>query len=200
LRRLTAAEGEVPDLNNLVKMDDGVEMMASIEAGSGLEGTPLEPYALLARGKIAEAAELARQMPEGGERALRVAASSEGASPALVREALDLPVNDSNDYETTIAMYALALAAGRDGAAHAVQLEKQIGPMGPAVVSYLDAVHRDGDAAAAYANLPRGDIRVRLHSLRAAMLLFGEHAPRAWRREVLRGLFVGERGYVRPIT
>jgi Zn-dependent protease with chaperone function len=200
LRRLNAAENETPDLKGLVKLADDVETMTTIETGFGLDETPLAPYAALARGNIDEAALLARHLTDGRERALCVAATSEGASPSLIREALGLPVSEASDFETNITMYALALNARRDGAPYAAQLEKQLGPQGTSVIAYLDAVNRDGNAVAAYANLPRGDMRVRLHTLHAAMLLFGNDAPRAWRREVYRGLFVGERGYVRPTT
>jgi hypothetical protein len=68
-----------------------------------------------------------------------------------------------------------------------------------AVTGYLDAVHRKGEVDAAYAALPQCDLSVRLRSLLSALLL-GDAAPDAWRREVSRGLFVGERGYIRPIV
>jgi Zn-dependent protease with chaperone function len=200
LRRLNAAPDESPDLRSLVKAADDVETMTAIESGFGLDDTPLAPYAALARGNIEEAALLARKLTDGRERALCIAATSEGASPSLIREALSLPLGESSDFETNMAMYALALNTRRNGAAYAAQLQKQLGPQGSNMVAWLDALNRGGNAATAYANLPRGDMRVRLHALHAARLLFGSGAPNAWRRVVYRGLFVGERGYLRPAT
>jgi hypothetical protein len=94
-------------------------------------------------------------------------------------------------------VYALALRAQRDTAPYSAQLNKQLGEDGDSVVEYLERVEREGDNSAAYANLPRGSLSLRLHALHAALLLQGDVAPRAWRREVARGLFVGERGYLR---
>jgi hypothetical protein len=196
LRRLNA-EDALPDLGSLVRFSSTIGMLTSIESGDGLEGTPLAPYAELARGRIREASELARAMPEGRERALRIVATSDGATPAMIKEALDLPVDDGSDYQSLIPVYALALRAQRDTAPYSAQLNKQLGEDGDSVVEYLERVEREGDNSAAYANLPRGSLSLRLHALHAALLLQGDVAPRAWRREVARGLFVGERGYLR---
>jgi hypothetical protein len=135
-------------------------------------------------------------MPEGRERALRIVATSEGATPAMIKEALDLPVDDGSDHQSLIAMYALALRAQRDTAPYVAQLNRQLGEDGASIVEYLERVEREGNNSAAYASLPGGSLSLRLHALHAALLLQGDAAPRAWRREVTRGLFVGERGYL----
>ncbi len=197
LRRLVSADA-TPDLRGLARYSDDIEMFTSIERGIGLDGTPLAPYALLAQGHLDAAAERARQLEEGRGRALVAIASSDGAPAALIREALDQPLDYDADFDTGIALYTLALIARRDPAPYAAVLEKQLGALAPSVVGYVDAVNRDGNAAAAYASLPRGDMKVRLQSLRAAVMLFGRDAPPEWRHEVSRGLFVGERGYLRP--
>jgi hypothetical protein len=197
LRRLNAA-GNQADIQSLTRFSSSIETLAGIESGRGLEDTPLAPYAALALGRIDEAAKMARAMTEGRERALRIIATSEGATPAMINEALELPVDDDSDYQSLIAMYALALRAKHDTAAYAAQLNKQLGDEGAEVVNYLERIGH-GNPAAAYATLPRGNLALRLHSLHAVLLLHGAAAPPAWRREVSRGLFVGERGYLRPL-
>jgi Zn-dependent protease with chaperone function len=195
LHRLNAGH-DPPDLRGLVRYSSTIGMLTSIESGKGLEGSPLAPYSALARGRIREASELARAMPEGRERALRIVATSEGATPAMIKEALDLPVDDGSDHQSLIAMYALALRAQRDTAPYVAQLNRQLGEDGASIVEYLERVEREGNNSAAYASLPGGSLSLRLHALHAALLLQGDAAPRTWRREVTRGLFVGERGYL----
>jgi Zn-dependent protease with chaperone function/tetratricopeptide (TPR) repeat protein len=197
LRRLTHEGEGQPEIRNLVRYSSQLKMLTGIEAARGLEGGALAPYAAMANGRVDEAAELARAMPEGGSRALRLAAISDDAQDAVIEAAFAAPLSDEDDFESTIAMYALALRERRDAAPYGVQLGKQLGEFAPAVISYLDAAHRDPDNSAIYRNLPDVDFRLRLHLLYGACLLKGERAPDAWRQEVARGLFVGERGYLR---
>ena len=74
-----------------------------------------------------------------------------------------------------------------------------MGEAGIAVTGYLDQVARHGNTGAVRAALPQIDMRLRLHSLHGAVLILGENAPDEWRQEAARGLFVGERGYLRPM-
>ena len=73
-------------------------MLLSIETGRELEGTPLEAYASLARGNLDAAVRQANAHKEGRERVLRLVASSEGATRAMIDEALALPLDDSRRF------------------------------------------------------------------------------------------------------
>jgi hypothetical protein len=199
LRRLNSATPDMPDLSKLVRHSDTLGMMTNIETGHGLDDTPLAPYAALARGDVGKAAKFARQLEAGRERALRAVASSEGATADMIDEAFAQPLEEDADFETTMAMYGLALRTGHDAAPFAALLRKQLGEQAPDVVAFMDQLNRDHAASAIHAALPHSDLRLRLHALHAAVVLFGEAAPGSWRREVYRGLFVGERGYLRPL-
>jgi len=56
------------------------------------------------------------------------------------------------------------------------------------------------DPGQARALLRGSDLRLQLQLMNAALVMLGERAPHAWRAEVSRGLFIGERGYFAPMT
>ena len=198
LRRLNAESTE-PKIKDLLPASDQLAMFVSIETGAGVDGTALEPYALLAHGNLDAAVSKAKSAGDGRARVLRLVASSEGASRAMIDEALALPLDDSSDFETTLAMYAVAARVRQDTAPYSAQLEKMAGTAIRPAIEFLETLRRGGDPAQARANLPQLDFRVRLHALHAAVVLLDARAPAAWRDEVSRALFVGERGYLRPL-
>ena len=110
LRRLNSVNGEVK-LADLVSNSERLGMLLAIETGRELDGTPLEPYASLARGKLDVAVRQANKNKEGRERVLRLVASSDGATRAMIDEALALPLGETDDFEMAIAMYAVAVKA-----------------------------------------------------------------------------------------
>ncbi len=198
LRRLNSVDGK-SKLADLVPNSDHLAMLMSIETGRDLDGTPLEPYASLARGKLDVAVRQANTVGEGRERVLRLVASSEGATPAMINEALALPLDDSDDFETSIAMYAVAVRTLRDPSPYAAQLEKMLGQEGKPALDFLESLRRGGDPEQARAMLPAFDLRLRMHALHAAVIMLDRRAPAEWRKEATLGLFVGERGYMRSL-
>jgi hypothetical protein len=116
----------------------------------------------------------------------------------MIDEAIKLPLDDSSDFETTLAMYGLASRVRGDPAPYTTRLEKMLGSEITPTLEFLDFLRRGGDPAQADDLLAALSFRTRMQSLHAAVVLLGERAPAAWRTEVSRGLFVGERGYMRP--
>jgi hypothetical protein len=198
LRRLNSVDGNA-NLADLVPSSEHLAMLVSIENGRDLDGTPLEAYASLASGKLDVAVVQANKKKEGRERVLRLVASSDGATRAMIDEALALPLGDSDDFESAIAMYALAVRSSRDPSPYAAQLEKMLGQMGQPVLEFLENVRSGADPAQARARMPAYDLRLRMHALNAAVIMLDRRAPAQWRKEASLGLFVGERGYMRSL-
>jgi Zn-dependent protease with chaperone function len=194
LRRLNSKDGKA-SLADLVSKSDHLEMLVSIETGRNLEGTPLEPYALLARGNLEGAMRQAKEIGDGRERVQRLVASSEGASRSMMEAALALPADDSDDFQSAFAMYAVAVRAQHDPAPYSAQLEKMLGAEGKQVLAFLEGVRR-GDPVKAQSAMAELDLRLRMHALHTAVIILGRGAPEEWRGEASRGLFVGERGYL----
>jgi hypothetical protein len=94
-------------------------------------------------------------------------------------------------------MYAVAVKASRDPSRHIAQLEKMLGEQGKPVLDFLENIRRGGNPAQARAMLPDFDLQLRMHALHAAVIMLDQRAPEDWRRDAARGLFVGERGYLR---
>jgi len=173
-------------------------MLNTIEQGRDLEGTPLEPYASVAQGKLELAAQQARKNKD--TRALKLVAISDGATHAMIDEALSLPVDDQDDFDIVIAMYAVAVKTSRDPSHHLARLEEMMGQQGKPVLEFLEQVRRGGDPMQARAQLPTDfDLRLRIQAIHAAVIMLDRRAPEGWHEEAARGLFVGERGYLRTL-
>ena len=76
---------------------------------------------------------------------------------------------------------------------------KMLGDRGKPVLVFLESVRGGANPEQARAALPQSDFSLRLHTLHAAVIMFGQRAPADWREESSRGLFVGERGYMRSL-
>ena len=194
LRRLEL--GPQASLRDLVASSNNLEMFVTIETGKDLEGTSLEPYALIARGDLETAVKLAKKSHEGRERVMRLAAASNGASATMIDEALALPLDDSIDVESTLAMYGLAARMRRDAAPYVAHLQKILGAEARGTIEFLEFLRDGGDPARARNTLPNHNFRLRLHAMNAAVVMLDRRAPRDWREQVSWALFVGERGYL----
>jgi tetratricopeptide (TPR) repeat protein len=197
LRRLNAGESE-PRLNDLMPSSEHLSMLVSIENGTGLDATPLAPYALLARGNLDAAASAAKKLGDGHERVLQLVASSDGATHQMMQEALALPLDASDDFNTAIAMYAVAVRINQDPSPYSAQIERLLGPASRPTLEFLESVRHGKNPSQALANLPALDFRLRMHAQHAAVIMLAQRAPAQWRADASRGLFVGERGYLRP--
>jgi len=192
LRRLTSPTGEAK-LADLVPNSDRLGVLLQIESDNDVDGTPLEPYASMARGKLALAAQQAGRNKDA--RVVKLLASSDGATRAMIDEALALPLDEKeDDFETAIAMYAVAVKASRDPSRYIAHLDKMLGEHGKPVLVFLEHLRQGGDPSRA--TLPDFDLQLRMHALHAAVVMLGQRAPAQWRNEAARGLFVGERGYI----
>jgi Zn-dependent protease with chaperone function len=195
LRRLTAPDARI-QVADLAGSSEQLSMLNSIERGLNLEGTPLEPYASLARGNLQLAEQQANKIKD--KRVWKLLAISDGATYAMIDKALSLPVDKEDDFDIVIGLYAVAVKTSRDPSRHFAHLEEIMGQQGKPVLDFLENVRRGGDPAQARAQLPTDfDLRLRLQAIHAAVIMLDRRAPDGWHDEVARGLFVGERGYLR---
>ena len=75
-----------------------------------------------------------------------------------------------------------------------------MGQQGKPVLEFLEQVRRGGDPMQARAQLPTDfDLRLRIQAIHAAVIMLDRRAPEGWHEEAARGLFVGERGYLRTL-
>lgn len=196
MRRLNAGADE-PDIGDLTRYSSQLEMFSAIESGKNVAGTPLEAYAALARGQLEDAVRLAKVAGPADKSVIWLAAASDGASPQLVHSALTLPVGDDAEPVCMLAMYGVAVRERRDHTRYARSLASVLGPEAGPVLGFLDQVRQGGDPLLAIESLPSMDVRLRLATQNAALLMLGARTPMGWREEISRGLFVGEREYLR---
>ena len=194
LRRLNSQVGEV-SISDLVATAE-LAPLAAIESGSETAGTPLEAYHAMARGDLARAVELAKTANRGDDRIVRLIAFSDGATPAMISAAFELPDGEHLDFDDALVMYGLAVREQRDPAAYVTVIERLGKDTGKSALQFLAALARGVDPLQARASFPPTNLRARLAALDGAVIMLGRRAPQAWREEVTRGLFVGERGYL----
>jgi hypothetical protein len=200
LRRLNGRADPVA-IENLAKSSGHLAFMLAIESGKADSGSPIEGYALLADARLADAAGIAKEADEKEYRLLRLIAISDGATDAMIDEALALPV-DETDVDTMVTMYALAARHGRSTAPFETAIRGSAPRTADApraadeFVRFLESLRRGDDPERARAAIGHLRLTSRLNLLYAGVVLLGPKAPTAWRDEVARGLFVGERGYL----
>ena len=197
LRRLNSAGGKVK-VTDLVAHSDQLAMLMAIESGKDLEGTPLEPYDSLARGNLAAAVLQAKKIKDGSERVLRLVASSDGATREMIDEALALPLGEPDDFE--IRSPCTPSPSGISAIRRPIwPTSRRFGPARQAGtgVPGKRATRRESCTGARRTAAVRFSLR--LHAMHAAVIMLDQRAPADWRKESSRGLFVGERGYMRSL-
>jgi Zn-dependent protease with chaperone function len=194
LRRLNG-RADAAGLVELAKTSYPLASYLAIEAGEAEKGSRIEPYALLANGQLADASRLAKAMGEDGSHLLRIIAVSDGATREMIDDALALPA-PAGDADAAFLMYGLAAREGRSTAPFEAAIRESTPRNAEELLGFLAAVNRREDPARARAALPSLRLSSRLNLLYAGVLLSGHDAPAAWRDEVARGMFVGERGYL----
>jgi hypothetical protein len=116
----------------------------------------------------------------------------------MIETALGLNIPEDADLPTMFTMYGLAAREGHDTAPFAKRIEASVGADAAPVLDFLERVRRGNDALLAREAIRQLDLRTQLFAQNAAVLMRGTSAPRGWRDQVERGLFVGEREYLGP--
>jgi hypothetical protein len=194
MRRLNA-QGQYK-LDDLAKQSRLVAAYGAVESGEGVEGTPLEPLAELARGDLRATLQKAELAGDARPRMQRLVAGSDGATPEMIEQAFALPVEDGADLESMFVMYGLAARMERDTAPYRQYIEKTLGDRGASAIAFIEQVRGGADPRAARASFTEADLGTRFNAFNAVVIMQGARAPMGWRNEVYRGLFVGERQYL----
>ena len=116
----------------------------------------------------------------------------------MIETALGVTVPENADVASMFAMYGLAAREGRDTTPYAKCIESALGPDSAPVLEFLAQVRRGADALQAREAIRATDLRTQLFAQNAVVLMRGTSAPRGWREQVERGLFIGEREYLGP--
>ena len=194
-------------MRRLLGQDDSAEMaelgkgskvlrrLLMLESGRGIDEPAYKAYAELARGRIESAVTIAHAKPQSEARLLRLAAASDRAPPALIAQALALPIDAGLDDSTVWASLALAARAGRDASAFEPALRRAAPQQSEAMLRFVDAVKRGQPPEQAELLLDGLTPELRGHAYSVGTVLLGAQAPKAWREGAKRLLFASERPY-----
>ena len=187
-----------PAIDSLAAASERLRVLVGVERGQRLETPTLQAYAELERGEIDSAVALAGSDSGDSPRLLRLAASSEGASSAIVSRALALdPPSGLDDYSRWSAI-ALATRLGRP--IGALLDSTKVGSEAVSQLNrFLDLLRkgRAPDSAAVERLLSGLPLVLRGEAYGMGVILLGDRAPSVWRRATKRLLFAGERPYFR---
>lgn len=199
--------------------DSGAERLQALAHGSGRlakwldverpdfragvdDGPSIAAYAALARGALPEPTVGTGMSRGDAARLVRLIGASDGASPALVRRALDLPLHDGLDSDTVWISAGLALAEHRDLSGLQQALDDPTRIHSPSSAEHLHrmwtqvvAGARPGAHALTPADLRGLDPEERGHVYAALAVALGAKAPPAYRLAANRLLFAVERPY-----
>lgn len=195
LRRLES--GSEADLRELLGRSETLQMLTRYETGQGIEaGSNAQAYHFLAKGHVQEAFQLMQRGGLRDERALRLAAASDGASPDLVRKGLALGPAQGLDPDTVWSAIGLAIRNGADPQPLAQVLSGLPPEQREPVLAFIDGVRRADDLPAAERAIAQLPVSVRAQAYVLGVVALGERAPASWRAYARKALFVGERPYL----
>ena len=181
-----------------------IEVEAPDYRANESDGPLVAAYAALERGELVDLAPIGDLQPFDRGRLTRLQAASDGASPALVQRALDMPLDVGLDTDTFWATTGLALRARRQTAGlhealfdpavlHAASRPAHLQHMWAALI----AAAQPGAHAITDADLRGLDPEERGHVFEALAVALGPKAPTRYRDAAHRLLFATERPYFR---
>ncbi len=192
-RRALVDDPAIP-LGDLYEVAPSLEALQGLERGEDLLGDPYLTALLALHSGQWQAALSGRLTRDDRAALLRMVAASDGAPEDLVAEALALEGEAGVSPLTAWTALALAAREGADRSALVAAAEAVEAEVTAALVAALEAGTAEAFEAAAATQPPmmRGQV------LAAGLVLLGDEAPAAWRREVRALLFMTERPYFEP--
>jgi Zn-dependent protease with chaperone function len=179
----------------LAKSSDHLRYYLTLESGVGLDSSPLLAYSELAQGHLERALQLAAADSEVAPRVIRLAAASDGATPAMISRARSLAPAAGMDYQTRWAAIGLAARLGDDYTAlvesGASSTSEAVAPL----LAFIERVRAGKDLPGAEQMLQDLPLVMRGEAYSLAVVVLGPRAPVSWRRAAQRLLFVSERPY-----
>jgi len=195
LRRLLATTSAA-DLSDLLDEAPRLRFQAAIESGAppgrSASDAAFGAFRQLHRRELAGAVDAAGGSPVA-DRVLVLAAASDRAPPALVEQALAVPV-DRIDADLTPFAFALAVRAGRDPSPYLAPLRAIPGDDSAATIAFLEALRAEPTKTVpAELHLAHADLKSRALALAAGVVMLGDQAPPQWRDFARKALFATER-------
>jgi hypothetical protein len=155
---------------------------------------PEQAFRMLDAGQLDGAVTVARAVPGLAEKTVRMAAASDGASPALIRRALALPPAAGIDRPGAVAMWALARREHADAAPYRALLGRMFHPEDlDRLTAFAAALDHGASQERAQGLLRSMAPEERGLALAAGLIMLGAQAPAPWRDQVRALLFVSER-------
>ena len=193
VRRLLVGD-KAARLDDLLASSDTLRQVLAVEHNRDIGEGQIKAYVALAQGQIAQAVELGRNNP-ADLHLLQLAAASEGASPALIGEALKLGVPEQNE-DALPAMLALASREKRDTSAYAQALRRSRSEDAEAQLRFLALAQAGKLREADQALLGLAPQQLG-QAFSMGVILLGQQAPSTWREGAKRLLFATERPWFR---
>lgn len=169
-----------------------------IESGDDpdFKRSPYFAYTHMDRGRPEEAMAFLDELEDLSQRSkvLRLAAASTGADPQLVEEAVNLPLNQGIDDNTTCSSLGLALRHGQDLALYD-SLIRSFAPVDyEKVMAFIDAIKR-GDTKSAEGQVQGMSMWTKGQTYTIGIVALEDKAPEHWKFYAMKVLFPNERPY-----
>ncbi|MEM6294988.1 MAG: M48 family metalloprotease, partial [Myxococcota bacterium] len=195
MRRMGATMEGAVDLDDLSNASLMLSFLLQREQGNKDAGDG-QAFSLLANGALDSA--VAAAAAEGRRReVVRLAATSVGATAALLEAAAEIEEFDNPGLGEVVAAYVVAMRAGRDPSAVRARLDELWSDSDQDVLERIcDPTALAADPAGVSAMLATLPPNLRGHGTVLALGLLGAAAPNTWRADARRLLFLGERPFL----
>jgi len=199
LRQMLSSDGKAQSAD-LLRQSDQLHYYFAVVSGQGLQPGINMAYHDIARGHIDAAVKMKLPDPQERARVLRLAAASDGASPDVVAQALELPSDQGIDRATLWTALGLAVRQRKDPAPYVAAIREGNDDEAEKVLSFITSLRTAPNPADAESVLDGVSINARGVAYSTAVVILGSRAPAAWRRGADRLLFVPERPYFNAST
>ncbi|HTJ98178.1 MAG TPA: M48 family metallopeptidase [Bordetella sp.] len=194
LARIARLRGEpvTPGLKSLFAESGGLQRLLALDTGTQLPPGPVQAYPALAHGNLEHALAAAKPDPGFYQHMLRLVAASDGATPAMVKEALAQDPQAGVDSVTVWATIGLAIREKHDYRPLLSRLAELSPYYGHTMQTLLESLARGKVDAHTVDGLPP-EMRGQLYTI--GVIAMGKHAPQEWRDGANALLFGSERPY-----
>lgn len=192
IRRVIAFGNSEVDLKDLLDQSELLSFLVRLETGADAKSGEEKGYYHLTRGALASALDETENLSDVHARMLRLVAASDGATPAMIAQALALDPGAGIDSNTAWAAFALDLREGRNPESHVPALREAWGDEASIALAFLRNLAMNPEQRA---DLGAVHPQLRGHAYSAACVLLDEQAPDEWCRAARQLLFSFERPY-----
>ncbi len=185
------------DYYEFAQLNDQVYYTLALEDGREFSGSPAVAYSHLYRGELTEALQVAQGDPEVYNVVLSFAASSDGADPEWINQALQIDPEVLNYEASSWALFALALREENDVSLHKAFLENNKEEYVSQLMNFMDALKKKASIQRAEEHIQSIPPYARGHAYAMAAIFLQENCPTNWRQQASALLFANERPFIK---